>query len=129
MSRRESSSRLSAALSPICIIFVFSRRSFTISSPSEEIVMPDHPTYRRQVLDPLGLGAGLFDHLGLGEVSDHATHQHPAMRDLPVGAAVKAMVLNGLGFVNHALSLVPRFFQNKPTQQLVSFRVAPEQRN
>jgi transposase len=71
----------------------------------------------------------MFDELGLGEVSDHATHQHPAMRDLPVGEAVKAMVLNGLGFVNHALSLVPRFFQNQPTQQLVSFRVAPEQRN
>jgi transposase len=37
-----------------------------------------------------------------------------------VGNAVKAMVLNGLGFVNHQLYLVPRFFQNKPTQRLVA---------
>jgi hypothetical protein len=31
-----------------------------------------------------------------------------------VGAAVKARVLNGLGFLHQALSLVPRFFQHKP---------------
>ena len=35
-------------------------------------------------------------------------------RDLTVGEAVKAMVLNGLGFVNQAPYLVPMFFQNKP---------------
>jgi transposase len=46
-----------------------------------------------------------------------------------VGEAVKAMVLNGLGFANHALYLVPRFFENKPTHQLVSLRVAPAQLN
>ena len=39
------------------------------------------------------------------------------------------MVLNGLGFVNQALYLVPRFFQNKPTYRLISPRVAPEQLN
>jgi hypothetical protein len=42
------------------------------------------------------------------------------MRDLTVGEAVKAMVLNGLGFINHALYLVPRFFYNKPTSRLIS---------
>jgi transposase len=71
----------------------------------------------------------MFDELGIGDVIDHATHQNPEMRDLTVGEAVKAMVLNGLGFVNHALYLVPRFFQNKPTHQLVSLRVAPNQLN
>ena len=91
--------------------------------------MPNHPTYRSQVLDPLGLVAGMFDELGIGDVLDQATQQDPEMRDLPVGEAVKAMVLNGLGFVNHALSLVPRFFQNKPTSRLISPRVAPEQLN
>jgi transposase len=71
----------------------------------------------------------MFDELGLGEVLDHATHQNPEMRDLTVGEAVKAMVLNGLGFINHALYLVPRFFQNKPTSRLVSPRVTPDQLN
>jgi hypothetical protein len=51
------------------------------------------------------------------------------MRDLTVGEAVKAMVLNGLGFINQALYLVPMFFQNKPTYRLISPRVAPAQLN
>jgi transposase len=37
-----------------------------------------------------------------------------------LGNAVKAMVLNGLGFVNQPLYLVPMFFQNKPTQRLIA---------
>ena len=30
--------------------------------------MPDQPTYRSQVLDHLGLVAGMFDELGIGDV-------------------------------------------------------------
>src|SRR5918992_5592388 len=88
-----------------------------------------HPPYRSQVLDHLGLVAGMFDELGIGDVLDQATQQNPELRDLTVGEAVKAMVLNGLGFINQALYLVPRFFQNKPTYRLVSPRIAPEQLN
>src|SRR5918996_4949902 len=91
--------------------------------------MPNRPAYRSQVLDHLGLVAGMFDELGLGDVLDQATHQHPELRDLTVGEAVKAMVLNGLGCINQALYLVPRFFQKKPTFRLMSPRVAPEQLN
>src|ERR671925_1086951 len=86
-------------------------------------------TYRSQTLDHLGLVAGMFDELGLGDILDHATHQNPEMRDLTVGEAVKAMVLNGLGFINQALYLVPRFFQDKPTSRLISLRVTPAQLN
>ena len=85
--------------------------------------------YRSQILDHLGLVAGMFDELGIGDVIDKATQQNPEMRDLTAGEAVKAMVLNGLGFVNHALYLVPRFFQNKPTSRLIAPRVAPVQLN
>ena len=85
--------------------------------------MPDQPPYRSQVLDHLGLVAGMFDELGIGEILDQATHQNPEMRDLTVGEAVKAMVLNGLGCINQALYLVPRFFHNKPTYRLISPRV------
>ena len=91
--------------------------------------MPNHPMYRSQVLDHLGLGAGMFDELGIGDVLDQATKQNPAMRDLTVGEAVKAMGLNGLGCINQALYLVPRFFHNKPTYRLLSPRVAPDQLN
>ncbi len=91
--------------------------------------MPEQPVYRTQVLDHLGLVTGMFDELGLGDVIDRATQQNPAMRDLTAGEAVKAMGLNGLGFVNHALYLVPKFFYNKPTARLVSPRVTPAQLN
>ena len=92
-------------------------------------LLPKPPLYRTQILDHLGLVAGMFDELGIGDVIDHATHQNPEMRDLTVGEAVKAMVLNGLGFLNQALYLVPRFFQHKPTSRLISLRVTPEQLN
>ena len=91
--------------------------------------MPDQSTYRSQVLDHLGLVAGMFDELGIGAVIDQATQQNPEMRDLTVGEAVKAMVLNGLGSIHQALYLVPRFFQNKPTYRLISPRIAPAQLN
>jgi transposase len=76
--------------------------------------------YRSQVLDHLGLVAGMFDELGIGEVIDQATQQTPEMRIVTAGHAVKAMVLNGLGFVNQQLYLVPRFFQDKPTSRLLA---------
>jgi transposase len=91
--------------------------------------MPNQPTYRRQVLDHLGLIAGMFDELGIGDVLDQATQHDPEMRDLTVGEAVNAMVRKGLGFINQARYLVSRFFHKKPTSRLISPRVAPEQLN
>lgn len=92
-------------------------------------VSPPPQPYRTQILDHLGLVAGMFDELSIGDVLDQATHQNPEMRDLTVGEAVKAMVLNGLGFINQALYLVPHFFQNKPTSRLITPRVTPKQLN
>ena len=83
--------------------------------------LPPQPhSYRTQVLDHLGLVAGMFEELGIAEVIDQATQQDPAMRIVTVGHAVKAMVLNGLGFVNQQLYLVPHFFQNKPLSRLIA---------
>jgi transposase len=93
------------------------------------MMMPDQSVYRRQGLDHLGLVAGMFDELGIGAVLDHATQHNPEMRDLTVGEAVKALVLNGLGFLKQALSLVPRFFHHQPTDRLIAPRVAPDQLN
>jgi transposase len=75
-------------------------------------------TCRSQILDHLGLVAAMFDELGISDVIDQATQQHPDMRIVTAGTAVKAMVLNGLGFVNQQLYLVPHFFQQKPIARL-----------
>src|SRR5919109_2044010 len=89
--------------------------------PSSRPDLPPQPqSYRTQVLDHLGLVAGMFEELGIAEVIDHATQQDPAMRIVTAGHAVKAMVLNGLGFLNQQLYLVPHFFQNKPLSRLIA---------
>jgi transposase len=86
-------------------------------------------TYRSQIFDHLGLVAGMFDERGMGDVVDNAPQHNPAMRDLTVGEAVKAMVLNGLGCAHHARYLVPRFFENNPTSCLIAPRVTPTPRH
>ncbi len=64
---------------------------------------PKPPLYRTQIVDHLGLVAGMFAELGIGDVIDQATHHNPEMRDLTVGEAVKAMVLNLLGQIPRSL--------------------------
>ena len=89
--------------------------------PSYRPDLPPQPqSYRTQILDHLGLVAGMFEELGITEVIDKATQQDPGMRIVTAGHAVKAMVLNGLGFVNQQLYLVPHFFQNKPISRLIA---------
>ena len=82
------------------------------------------PIYQSQVLDHLGLVAAMFEELGIGEVIDHAIPQDRTKRTVSLGHAVKAMVLNGLGFVNQQLYLVPSFFQHKPIERLVGPGIA-----
>ena len=83
-------------------------------------IPPQPPPYRTQVLDHLGLVAGMFDELGSAEVIDKAIQHNPEMRLVTAGQAVTALVLNGLGFVNQPLYLGPHFFQNKPTSRLIA---------
>ena len=89
--------------------------------PSYRPGIPPQPqSYRTQILDHFGLVAGMFEELGITEVMDTATQQDPGMRMVTAGHAVTAMVLNGLGFVNQQLYLVPHFFQNKPLSRLIA---------
>jgi len=62
----------------------------------------------------------MFEELGITAIIDRATKQDPEMRIVTAGHAVKAMVLNGLGFINQQLYLVPHFFQNKPISRLIA---------
>jgi transposase len=62
----------------------------------------------------------MFEELGIPEVIDQATQQNPAMRIVTADHAVKAMVLNGLSFLNQQLYLVPHFFQNKLLSRLIA---------
>src|SRR6267142_672863 len=79
---------------------------------------------RSQSFDHLGLVAAMFDELGIGDVIDQATPQHPEMRLVTAGTAVNAMVRNGLGCVNQPLSRVPHVFPNTPTARLLASCIA-----
>jgi hypothetical protein len=46
----------------------------------------------------------MFEDLGITEVIDKATQQDPELRIVTAGHAVKAMVLNGLGFIPKSIS-------------------------
>jgi len=75
--------------------------------------------YESKILDHLGLVAAMVDELELVEQIDQAISQDFDQRVVSIGQAVKAMVLNGLGFVNQRLYLVPQFFHSKPTERLI----------
>lgn len=82
--------------------------------------------YAVQDLDHLGLVAGMVDELGLVELIDALVPQDRGQRNLSVGLLVKAMILNGLGFVQRVLYLMPRFFQDKPLERLLGPGVLAE---
>jgi hypothetical protein len=75
---------------------------------------------RRQILEHLGLVAGMVDALGIAAVVDRAIQPHPETRIVTVGHAVKAMGLNGLGCGNQQLYPVPRFVHHTPTDRLMA---------
>ena len=80
----------------------------------------DYPQrFHSKQLDHLGLVAGMYDELGIGELIDRLIPQDDEKRIVSVGQAVKAMVLNGLGFANHTLYLTELFFRDKPVERLV----------
>ncbi len=91
--------------------------------------MSDIETHKSETLEHLGLVAGMFDELGIGELVDELVPQDLSQRKVSVGQALKAMVLNGLGFANRRLYLMPEFFRNKPTERLVGAGVSPEHLN
>jgi len=85
--------------------------------------------YKSYNLDHLGLVAGMYDELGIGNLLDQMIYQDEEKRVVSRGMAVKAMVLNGLGFANHTLYLMPRFFQDKPLERLFGAGIKPEHLN
>jgi transposase len=83
----------------------------------------------RKLLNHLGLIAGMYDELGIGERIDQLIVQNTSKRNISIGQAVKAMILNGLGFVNRALYLTTLFFRDKPVDRLIGEGIEAEHLN
>lgn len=73
--------------------------------------------YATQRLDHLGIVAGICREIDLGGQIDRMIGLTD--RQVSVGEAVQAMVLNALGFVGRPLYLTPEFFANKPVGRLL----------
>ncbi len=69
-------------------------------------------------LDHLGLVAAIVDEIGLVELTDELLPVHP-LNPISPGQVVKAMILNGLGFVSAPLYLFSEFFEGKPVEHLL----------
>jgi len=85
--------------------------------------------YRSQNLDHLGLVAALYEELGIGKLIDKLIPQDLEQRHVSIGQAVKAMVINGLGFTQSPLYLTPHFFEEKPVERLIAPNIKAEQLN
>jgi len=72
--------------------------------------------------------AGIIDEMGLVEVIDRQIEPHP-QRTVSTGVAIKAMILNGLGFVSNPLYLFKQFFVGKATEHLLGAGITAEQLN
>jgi hypothetical protein len=73
--------------------------------------------YINERLDHLGIVAGVCQEIGLADWLDAQDPTH--RQQVSVGTATVAMVLNGLGFSNRQLYLVPQYFAGHPRRALV----------
>ena len=83
---------------------------------------------RVETLNHLGLIAGLVDEIGIVEEIDRKLGKHPKEL-VSAGQAVKAMIINGLGYVSAPLYLFERFFAGKATEHLIGPGIRPEHLN
>jgi transposase len=89
---------------------------------------PDAPQIEVQNIDHLGIVAGIIDEIGLVEEIDHLLGTH-SQEHVSSGQALKAMILNGLGFVSAPLYLFEQFFYGKATEHLIASGIRPEHLN
>ena len=72
----------------------------------------------------------MVDELGLEELLiDTLIPQDQQQRHVSVGKCVKAMILNGLGFANRTLYLMPHYFKDKPVERLLGEGIKAEYLN
>ncbi len=86
------------------------------------------PRIEVQDIDHLGIVAGIVDDAGLVEEIDRRLGGHP-QEHVSCGQAVKAMILNGLGFLSAPLYLFGEFFSGKATEHLIAPGVRPDHLN
>lgn len=83
--------------------------------------------YQTERLDHLGIVAGVCREAGIAEWLDERAGDQ--RRSVSMGTATVAMILNGLGFNNRQLYLVPQYFENKPVEHLLGEGITADMLN
>lgn len=86
------------------------------------------PDIQVRDIDHLGIIAGMIDQMGLVNEVNQLVGTH-AQEQVSRGQVLKAMILNGLGFVSAPLYLFEQFFVGKATEHLIGEGVQPEHLN
>jgi transposase len=81
-----------------------------------------------QNIDHLGIVAGIIDSIGLVEIVNELLGEDVSEK-ISAGHVVKAMILNGLGFVSAPLYMFSDFFKSKACEHLIGAGVKPEYLN
>lgn len=85
--------------------------------------------YNSKSLDHLGLVSGMIDELDLVSGINTFLSADGIERDISLGLLCKALILNGLGFTQRTLYMVPSFFEDKPIELLLGEGISPNQLN
>jgi transposase len=83
--------------------------------------------YQTERLDHLGIVAGVCREIGIAQWLDERAGEQ--RRSVSMGTATVAMILNGLGFSNRQLYLVPQYFENKPVEHLLGEGITSDMLN
>ncbi len=81
-----------------------------------------------ETIDHLGIVAGLVDEIGIVEMLNKRLGIDPREK-VSTGVIIKAMILNGLGFVSAPLYLFGQFFEGKAIETLLGEGIKPEYLN
>ena len=79
-------------------------------------------------IDHLGIIAGIIDSIGLVETINESIGVNENEK-VNAGQVVKAMILNGLGFVSKPLYMFPKYFESIPCEHLIGSGVKAEYLN
>jgi transposase len=77
-------------------------------------------------IDHHGLIAATCKDLKIAERIDKVLYSDDTGPNVTPGESVVAMIINGLGFTNRRLYLMPQFFENKPVEKLIAEGLTPE---
>ena len=85
--------------------------------------------YQFKNLNHLGLVAAMCRELKIAEYIDARITNDSDVRNVTIGQAVVAMIINGLGFTGQTLYMFPEFFEDKPIDRLIGEGIQPEHLN